>query len=141
MLITKEMLEQARKEAKAWAFSELAGLRIVNKETQWTILLSKSGLKHSLGLYRQNKEFEYEALCVIQQLPIHLEQAFGLRIEPDRTNQNLTNVYRFRTEYFSETHRITAGIVQKEQTLDNPEKVFYDFHIIRKETFPTLPGE
>jgi cellulase/cellobiase CelA1 len=125
-------IEAARREAKSWAFRYLAGTKVVNEQTQWSVLISKSGLKHTLGLYRTNKEFELEALRSIQLLPELLQSALFVATEPDTTNNNITNVYRFRAVYGKDASIYTVGIVLKEQRLQDVTKIFYDHHIINR---------
>jgi Large polyvalent protein-associated domain 3 len=128
----RENIEQARKEAKTWSFQHLAGITIMNTQSQMSITISKNGLKHTLGLYRTNKEFELEALRTIHQLPQLLESASLVQTEPDTTNKRLTNVYRFRATYIRDGVTYTVGIVLKEQRLNDAVKVFYDHHIISR---------
>jgi Large polyvalent protein-associated domain 3 len=128
----RQAIETTREQAKEWAYQHLAGLQVVNVETGLPILISKSGLKHTLGLYRSNKEFELEVLNSIERLPQLLASAHYNKTETDVKNNGLTNVYHFRAEYTRSGTKYVVGIILKEQRKNDTVKVFYDHHIIHK---------
>jgi Large polyvalent protein-associated domain 3 len=128
----RQHIEKARKQSRNWAFKYLAGTTVINSTTKIPIFISKSGLKHTIGLYRTNKEFELEALTNIHILPELLESAEFVQTETDKTNNNLTQVYRFRAMYTRNGETFTVGIILKEQKLNDEVKVFYDHHIINR---------